>query len=68
MAAEDLHPQAMYNLGLMYLEGSMHTPKDIHQGLQLISTAADFGLPEVKRQHHLVDKTVCSVYSRTGLD
>lgn len=48
MAAEDLHPQAMYNLGLMYLEGTAHTPKDTHKGLKLLSTAADFGLPEAQ--------------------
>ena len=46
-AAEDLHPQAMYNLGLMYIEGSVHTPQDLDKGLALITTAADFGLVDV---------------------
>ncbi|XP_045204476.2 uncharacterized protein LOC123557209 [Mercenaria mercenaria] len=48
LAAEDLHPQAMYNLGQMYLEGSLHTPRDPHRGIQLISAAADFGLSEAQ--------------------
>lgn len=48
LAAEDFHPQAMYNLGQMYLQGSLHTPRDPHRGLQLISAAADLGLAEAQ--------------------
>jgi len=47
LAATDLHPHSMYNLGLMYLDGTSYTPKDSVQGLELITTAADLGLIEV---------------------
>ena len=38
----------MYNLGQMYLQGSLYTPRDQHRGVQLIAAAADLGLAEVK--------------------
>lgn len=48
LGAEELHPQSMYNLGVLYMEGNMYTPRDTKRGLNLISTAADFGLPEAQ--------------------
>ncbi|KAH3835042.1 uncharacterized protein LOC127877320 [Dreissena polymorpha] len=48
-AAEDLHPEALYNLGLLYMEGSPLTPCDHAQGLQMITTAADLGLSKAQR-------------------
>ncbi|KAL4230009.1 hypothetical protein ACF0H5_010397 [Mactra antiquata] len=48
LAAEDLHPQAMYNLGILYMDGTQHTPKHLNKGLELVTLAADFGLSEAQ--------------------
>lgn len=50
-AASDFHPQSMFNLGLMYLNGTSQTPQDPEKGLELVTLAADFGLIEVKKAH-----------------
>lgn len=51
-AASDLHPQSMFNLGLMYLNGTSQTPQDPEKGLELVTLAAEFGLTEVKSTHY----------------
>jgi len=56
LAATDLHPHSMYNLGLMYLDGTSYTPKDSVQGLELITTAADLGLIEVLELYLIIHK------------
>ena len=47
LAAEANHPEALYNLGLVYMEGSHSFPRDQKHGLELLHQAADQELPEV---------------------
>lgn len=49
LAAEANHPQAIYNLGLVYLEGSCGVPKDHKLGLEMLQQAATHGLVEAQR-------------------
>ena len=47
LAADANHTQALYNLGLLYVEGSKTTPADYTEGLQMLHRAADLNLTEV---------------------
>ena len=47
LAAEANHPEALYNLGLVYMEGSHGFPRDEKHGLKLLHQAADQDLAEV---------------------
>ena len=51
LASEANHPQAIYNLGLVYLEGSGVVPKDEKLGLEMLHQAGDQGLLEVSRDN-----------------
>ena len=48
LAADDGHPQAMYNLALMYLKGEGGIKKDIVAALELLHKAAEIGLGQVQ--------------------
>ena len=47
LAAEANHPQALYNLGLLYMDGSPGLPTDYRLGLEMLQRAADLNLIEV---------------------
>ena len=55
LATDANHTQALYNLGLLYVEGSKTTPAEYTEGLQMLHRAADLNLTEVHFKQTVID-------------